>query len=167
MISGSISRLLSLFKSPDTLKRLLITLGAIAIYRIGLQIPIPGINIDLIALPERFHGTFTLFSLGIGSYLNGSVVVLLLSAVISPLRRLRDGSPKDNRRFDLFIYLAAVLLSIQQARGLAILLESTSRDVQPLASTPLGLELSCVLFFTAGTMLLVWMANVVTEKGIL
>ena len=157
---------MSILKSPDMQTRLLYTLGAIALYRIGREIPLPGVDMKLISDVMRPHTSLTLFSLGIYPYLSGAFLVLLLSAAVPSLRRLRDGSTEDNRRFDMFIYLAAALITVFQAWGLTARLNVMSMGDQPLAVTGLSFEIIGVVFIAAGTMLLVWIADLITQRGI-
>ncbi len=170
-------------------RKILITLGGIAAFRMGSYIPIPGI--DPAALHEVFAGAdrtvfggsylavspkvggafsrVTVFSLGIMPYISGSVVILLLSGVIPYLRRLREGTVEQNGKFDLLTYGMTALICTMQALGIASFLESLR---SPLSGMSIVIDpgwsfrLLVVLTVTSGTMLLVWIANQITVKGL-
>jgi preprotein translocase subunit SecY len=149
--------------------KVLFTLGAISIYRIGLYIPIPGVNThavsELLATTGHHSGS-TLFSQGIMPYVLGATIILLLSAVIPPLRRLRDGDEMQHQKFDRIIYLTVFLWSVFQAWGSYNHIEGIYIAGQYLADKDLGSQLLYVVTLSTSTMILVWIADRITQKGL-
>jgi preprotein translocase subunit SecY len=149
--------------------KILIMLAAIVVYRIGLQIHIPGVNTELLSEWMKSVGHYPvhrLFSQGIFPYLIGSACILLLSAILPPLRRLRDGNPMQQRRFDFFIYVAALVWSIQQAWGSYEQLKRVSFAGQSIVSGGMESQVTYIAMAAAGTMLLIWVADKIIETGL-
>jgi preprotein translocase subunit SecY len=167
---GIAGQVLAFFETSSPLRnKILFTLAAIAVYRIGLQIPIPGVNTELLSAWMKAHGRYPLhglFSQGITPYLFGSYFVLLLSALVPPLRRLREGNPGQHHQFDFFIYVAALAWSVTQAWGSYLRLEGINVMGHSIVTGGLGSQVAYIATAAAGTMLLVWIADKITEKGL-
>jgi preprotein translocase subunit SecY len=147
-------------------RRLLFTLGAVAIYRLGLHVPLPGVNHEVLETSRA-----SVFSLGVGPYIQASVVVLLLSGFIPYFRRLRDGPPDANLGFDRWIYGVTVPVTLIQGWSLALYLEALQGSAGPSASLILAnpgfaFRIQILLAVTAGVMLLTWLADQITERGV-
>ena len=168
------------FRSKQVKRKIFITLAGVAIYKMGTHIPLPGLNFDLLRfmfvdfgfasnlLTQRAFSHMTVFSLGISPYISATIIVLLLSGLIPHLRRLRDGNREQNNRFDRLIYPITALISAGQAWGIVIFLESmSSRSGQSIVNSP-GWGFRCIVVVTlvSGTMMLVWLAHLITRKGI-
>jgi preprotein translocase subunit SecY len=168
------------FRSKQVKKRIVFTLAAVTIYKIGTHIPLPGLNLDLLRfmfvdlgsashpLTQRAFSHMTVFSLGISPYISATIIVLLLSVLIPHLRRLRDGNREQNNKFDRLIYPITALISAGQAWGIAIFIEGLgSSSGQTIVNNP-GWGFRCIVVVTlvSGTMMLVWLAHLITEKGI-
>jgi preprotein translocase subunit SecY len=116
-------------------------------------------------LSQESPAALTLFSQGITPYLWGSAIVLLLSALLQPLKELRNGTAQQNHRFDFIIYFATALVSVGQAWGSVARLESMGL-VDQLGQHLFSPSLLPIVISTAGTLLLVWIADNITQKGI-
>jgi preprotein translocase subunit SecY len=159
---------------------LLFTVAAVVVYRLGLHVPVPGVDanrlLDSFSFPAStlFHAygralsTATIFSLGITPYLTGSVLVLMLSGLISPLRRLRDGPPEANARFDRLIYASMVVIALVQSLGTATVFETLrTPDGLPVLADPAWVSKALiVLSMTTGAIILAWLADQISRKGI-
>ena len=150
-------------------RKILITLAGIVIYRLGMYIPVPGINIGL--FKDFFYGnrallTHSIFSLGIRPYIIASILVIPLGGVIPCLKRLRDGPVEQRYQFDMIVYIATIIISVLQAERAAEVLSSIDILGRPLINSGWGSHLIYVLSLTSSTMLLVWIADQITKRGI-
>lgn len=168
----------NVFRVPDLRKRVLITLGFLAIYRVGAVIPVPGI--DPLKLEEFFRqmqgtlfgiidlftgGAFqrmTIFALGVMPYITASIVLQLLTVIVPRLEALSKEGELGRRKITEYTRYLTVLLSMIQSFGIAITVEGFN-----LVQTPgLGFRTLTVITLTAGTIFLMWLGEQITEKGI-
>lgn len=154
---------------PELWRRVGVTLGALAIYRLGAHIPLPGI--DLQALQEVFDitgsaaGRMSILAVGIMPYISASITLLLLSAVWQRIRRRQV----DDHGLDRYARMGAVVLAALQALAIAVGLETAGPVLGgiSLVSDPGPLfELSTVVTLTAGTIFTMWLADEITRRGI-
>lgn len=125
--------------------RLLFTLAAVAIYEAGAHIPLP-----------RAVSPVSIFRLGIVPYFTASYVVLLLSGIIPYLRRLRDGPAAANATLDRIIYGATAVIAFFQGWGLSLLVSDMGAGSRAVTATLLA----------AGAILLAWLADQVSRRGL-
>src|SRR5512141_1151157 len=134
-----LEKLSNVFRVPDLRKRILFTLGLLAVYRLGGHIPTPGINADLLAqFFEQNRGTFlgfvdmfsggqlrrlTIFALGIMPYITSSIILQLLTVVYEPLARLQKEGELGRKKITQWTRYLTVILSALQSLGIAITLE--------------------------------------------
>ena len=181
MIGGGFT---NIFKIPELKKRILITLGLLIVYRIGVQVPTPGI--DPVALASFFAkakegllGLFNMFSggalerlsvfaLGIMPYISASIILQLLTVTIPHLERLSKEGEAGRKKITQYTRYGTVVLSIIQGFGIAIGLERmTSPGGAPIVIDPgWGFRLMTVLTLTAGTAFIMWLGEQITERGI-
>jgi len=181
MIGGGLQ---NIFKIPELKKRILLTLGLLIVYRIGVQVPTPGI--DAIALASFFEkakegllGLFNLFSggalerlsvfaLGIMPYISASIILQLLTVTIPHLERLSKEGEAGRKKITQYTRYGTVILSIIQGFGIAVGLESmTSPGGAPIVINPgWGFRLMTVITLTAGTAFIMWLGEQITERGI-
>src|SRR5262245_2726299 len=155
----------------DLWRRLLFTLGALFVYRVGMQLPIPGL--DVLAAHEFFAGRpgmvglfdlltggamsrLSIFALGITPYISAFVIIQLASAIAPRLRRLGDEGPAGRRALNQYARILTVVLAVMQATGMAFGLESVSGLVA--APGPL-FEVMTVLTLVTGAIFLMWLAE--------
>jgi preprotein translocase subunit SecY len=179
-----LSAILNAFRVPDLRKKILFTLAIIALYRLGAFVPVPGIPVD--ALTEVFRATdensmlvfmnlfsgnalsnFSVLSLGIMPYITASIIMQLMQGVIPALQRwAREGQAGQKKITQITRYLTLVLGFIN-AIGYLFLFQSTQYGIV-LPPDPPPLLTSAVIVFTlvAGTALIMWMGELITQRGV-
>lgn len=182
MIKG----LTDIVEVPDLRKRVLITLGAIAIYRVGAAIPIPGINGEALAsifnaqrggilgFLNIFSGgalaRFSIFSMGVMPYINASIIMSLLQGahVMPYLDRLYKEGELGRRKLNSITRYLTLFLAAFQSFGLTIAITKMPTPGNlPVVSNPTsGFYMITVLTLTAGTIFIMWLGEQVTEIGI-
>jgi preprotein translocase subunit SecY len=181
-----IDSLKNIFAVSDLRKRVLFTLGLLAVYRIGSKIPTPGINPEALAqlmqsaattgvfgLYDMFSGQnlsqMTIFALGIMPYISASIILQLLTVVWPYLERLSKEGELGRRKITQYTRYGTIGLSVVQAMGIAIFLERNT-DIAgglPLVySTGWGFRLMTVLTLTTGSAFVMWLGEQITERGI-
>src|SRR4026209_1482659 len=175
----------NIFAVADLRKRVLFTLGLLAVYRVGGHSPTPGINPEaraalvdqakntMFGLYDMFSGKnlsqMTIFALGIMPYISSSISLQLLTVVWPFLERLSKEGELGRRKITQYTRYGTILLSVVQALGIAIWLE---RQTQVAGGLPLvynpgwGFRLLTVLTLTTGTTLIMWLGEQITERGI-
>jgi len=175
----------NLARLPELKKKLIWTFVLLAVYRLGIHIPVPGV--DSHALTEFFNsasntlfGLFDMFSggglkklsifaLGIMPYISASIILQLLSVVSPELKRLsKDDGAEGRKKITQYTRYGTVLITCVQGLGVAVGLESMSSPTG--ASLVLfsgwGFRLVTMITLTAGTVFLMWLGEQMTEKGI-
>ena len=175
----------NIFAVADLRKRVLFTLGLLAVYRIGSKIPTPGINPDALrelmqnassgvfGLYDMFSGQnlsqMTIFALGIMPYISASIILQLLTVVWPYLERLSKEGELGRRKITQYTRYGTIGLAIVQAMGIAIFLERNT-DIAgglPLVyNTGWGFRMMTVLTLTTGTAFVMWLGEQITERGI-
>ena len=171
-------------KIPELRKRIMYTLGLLAIYRVGVFIMVPGVDRERMieymqSASTGFLGMFNMFSggaieqlsifaLGIMPYISASIILQLLTVVIPPLERLNKEGEQGRKKINQYTRYGTVLLSVVQGLGIAYWLESlNSGDAQGVvATTGWGFRFLAVLTLTTGTCFLMWLGERITERGI-
>jgi preprotein translocase subunit SecY len=175
----------NIFSVPDLRKRVLFTLGLLAVYRIGNHIPTPGVNTEALAiLAEQARNTMfglydmfsggslskvTVFALGIMPYISASIILQLLTVVWPYLERLSKEGDLGRRKITQYTRYGTILLSVVQSLGIAYYLESQTGVAGglPLVYEPgWGFRIMTVLTLTTGTAFIMWLGEQITERGI-
>jgi preprotein translocase subunit SecY len=174
----------NIFKIPELKKRVLFSLGMLAVYRIGCFIPTPGI--DRIALASFFKqaqgtllGLFDMFSggalerlsvfaLGIMPYISSSIIFQLLTVVVPAIEKLSKEGESGRKKIIQYTRYGTMVLSVVQGLGIAIGLESMRGPAGELVVPSPGwsFRLMTVLTLTAGTAFIMWLGEQMSEKGI-
>lgn len=174
----------NIFKIPELKKRVLFSLGMLAVYRIGCHIPTPGI--DRIALSHFFkqsQGTLlglfdmfsggalerlTVFALGIMPYISSSIIFQLLTVVVPAIEKMSKEGEAGRKKIIQYTRYGTVVLSIIQGMGVAVGLESMRGPAGELVvPTPgWGFRVITVITLTAGTAFVMWLGEQMSEKGI-
>ncbi len=176
----------NLFKIPELKRRILFTLLVLVVERIGTHIPVPGINSQaLIAFMEQSSGggildlydlfaggafsRATIFALGIMPYISASIIIQLLGAVTPYFQRLQKEGEEGRKKITQYTRYGTVLIAAMQAVGVSIFLE----NIQPLGNGMVvvpdpgwGFRILTVLTLTAGTILIMWFGEQITERGV-
>ncbi|MBU1181440.1 MAG: preprotein translocase subunit SecY [Pseudomonadota bacterium] len=174
----------NIFKIPELKKRVLMTLAFLIVYRIGVHVPVPGIDSialasffakakgTLLGLFDMFSGgafeKLSVFALGIMPYISASIILQLLTVVIPHLERLSKEGEQGRKKITQYTRYGTVVLSIIQGFGISVGLESmTSPGGAPVVIYP-GWEfrLMTVITLTAGTAFIMWIGEQITERGI-
>ncbi|MEK6777807.1 MAG: preprotein translocase subunit SecY [bacterium] len=174
----------NIFKVPELKRRILFTLGFLAIYRIGCHVPIPGI--DPKALSEFFQSQeggilgfvsmfsggalsrMTVFALGIMPYISASIILQLLTSVVPSLEQLAKEGAAGRKKITQYTRYGTIVLSIVQGAGIAVGLQgTTSPGGAPIVINPGPAYLVfTVITLVAGTAFIMWLGEQITEKGI-
>jgi preprotein translocase subunit SecY len=174
----------NIWEIPDLRKRVLFTLGLLAVYRIGNHIPTPGINAQALidffeqnrsnwfGLVDMFSGgnlaKVTVFALGIMPYISSSIILQLLTVVWPYLEKLSKEGELGRRKITQYTRYGTVLLSVVQSLGIAVYLErlTISQSFRIVESPGLGFKFMTVLTLTTGTAFIMWLGEQITERGV-
>src|ERR1035438_2079278 len=173
------NKLANIFRVPDLRKRVLFTLGLLAVYRIGGHIPTPGINGDRLAqffeqnrgsglgLVDLFSGgnlrRLTIFALGIMPYITASIILQLLTVVYEPLAKLQKEGEMGRKKITMWTRYLTVVLSAVQPFGIAISLQKAGDFVNNPGP---AFILMTMLTLTTGSAFIMWLGEQITERGI-
>ena len=176
------------FKVKEIRVKIYFTLLLLLVYRLGCYIPVPGIGTELISqetvnslsylniMNMMTGGSLqmgTLFAMGIGPYINSSIIIQLLSVAIPALERLSKQGEEGRKKISQYTRYLTILLAIIQAVG--ILLNYNVNLVASDNSTPLSQMLFgqlwlayivVIIFFTAGTVVTMWIGERITDYGV-
>ncbi|HMH00709.1 MAG TPA: preprotein translocase subunit SecY [Terriglobales bacterium] len=172
-------KLANIFRIPDLRKRILFTLGLLAVYRLGGHIPTPGVNADkLQQFFEQNRGTFlgfvdlfsggqlrrlTIFALGIMPYITASIILQLLTVVYEPLAKLQKEGELGRKKITQWTRYLTVILSAIQSFGIAFSLQKTGDFV---VNPGPGFILMTMLTLTTGSAFIMWLGEQITERGV-
>ena len=163
-------------KSPDVRKKLLFTAGIFIIFRIFAHIPVAGVNLaqlkalfaqnQFLSLLDIFSGgtlaNFSVMGLGLNPYINASIILQLLTMVFPKLEELSKEGESGRQKINQYTRFLTVPLAVLQAFGMYTLLRNQGII---LNLSPLNI-ISFLVTMTAGTMLLVWFGELITERGV-
>lgn len=178
------STLQNIFAIPELRRRILFTLGMLAVYRIGCHVPTPGIDAQVLA--KFFEGTegtllglvsaFTggalqqmaVFALGIMPYISSSIIMQLLTVVFEPVEKLSKEGEQGRKKITQYTRYGTIVLAIIQGTGIATGLQSMVGPAgEPVVQNPgIGFILMTVITLTAGTAFIMWLGEQITERGI-
>ena len=174
----------NIFKIPELKKRILITLGLLAVYRFGAHIPTPGVNAQVLTqifdsaqgtvlgMVDLFTGgalkRLTVFALGIMPYISASIILQLLTVVVPYLERLAKEGEQGRKKITQYTRYGTVVLSAIQALGIGIGLEKMQGPAgAPVVPMPgWAFRLTTLITLTAGTAFIMWLGEQITERGI-
>ncbi len=172
-------KLANMFRIPDLRKRILFTLGLLAVYRLGGHIPTPGINADkLQQFFESQRGSFlgfvdlfsggqlrrlTIFALGIMPYITASIILQLLTVVYEPLAKLQKEGELGRKKITQWTRYLTVVLSAIQSFGIAISLQKQGDFV---INPGVFFVLMTMLTLTTGSAFIMWLGEQITERGV-
>src|SRR5918997_3615198 len=167
----------NMFSVPDLRKRILFTLGLLAVYRLGAHITAPGVDREqlkqvwsevgstLLGVLDLFSGgnfkTISVFALGVTPYITASIILQLMTTVFPQLKKLQEEGEAGRQKISQYTrYLTVVLCSFQTfivARWLQ------ANDVLPDGGWYVA---STVLTLTTGTVFVMWLGEQITERGV-
>lgn len=181
MANGEVS------KNSELTRRILFTLAMLAIYRVGVHVPTPGVDgsavfsffqaqsAGIFGLFNTFTGgalsQFSIFALGIMPYISASIIFQLLTSAIPYLESLKKEGEAGRRKINQYTRYATVVLCVVQGYAISSwLMNSPSQDGRPLVLSAtvgfLPFQLMTVLTLTAGSCFIMWLGEQITERGI-
>jgi preprotein translocase subunit SecY len=174
----------NIFSIPDLRKRVIFTLLILAVYRIGAQIPNPGISADALAefwqtqkgtifgFIDLFSGRnmsrMTIFALGIMPYISASIILQLLQVVWPYLERLSKEGELGRKKITQYTRYGTIFICVIQSFAISMLLEGLrTPGGAPIVPNPgLGFKFLTVLTLTTGTVFIMWLGEQISERGI-
>ena len=170
-----------IFSNNALRKKILITIGLILVYKLVSHIPVPGANLDFLksifdqagggslgALSALTGGGFDNFSIvlmGLSPYINASIIIQLLGVIIPKLEAIRKDGKRGYEQINKYTRWLTLPLAFVQSYGMIVLLNAMSGNVGGSVVEP-SMILPAMITTTAGTLFLMWLGEVITEKGI-
>jgi preprotein translocase subunit SecY len=180
-----IATILGAFRVRDIRGKILFTAVILALYRLGTHIPAPGVNSSAVnAIQQNFGGNsilgllnlfsggglgrIALFALGIMPYITASIILQLLTVVVPSLEKLSKEGEVGQARITQYTRYLTVGLAFAQSIGYVFLFKSfqTQAGVTLISNFTLAKVFLIVVSLTAGTVLLMWMGELITQRGI-
>jgi len=180
-----ISTILGAFRVREIRGKILFTAAILALYRLGTHIPAPGVNSSAVnAIQQNFGGNsilgllnlfsggglgrIALFALGIMPYITASIILQLLTVVVPSLEKLSKEGEVGQARITQYTRYLTVGLAFAQSIGYVFLFKSfqSQAGVTLISNFTLGKVFLIVVSLTAGTVLLMWMGELITQRGI-
>ena len=154
-------------RNPDFLRRAGVTLAAVAVYRIGSWVPLPGVDISLLLTPETVHNTaiprLSIVALGVVPFLSALILVEVAMIAVPPLRAWSTARAERRAQIDGWVFVVALAIAAYQANSIAVALEA----IRGLVSSPgLAFRAGVVTSLVAGSAFLLWLASLITRRGI-
>ena len=174
-------------KNSDLSRRILFTLGMLAVYRIGVHVPTPGVDSaavvgffqsqssGIFGLFNTFTGgalsQFSIFALGIMPYISASIIFSLLTSAIPYLETLKKEGEHGRRKINQYTRYATIVLAIIQGFGISSFLQGSqfggkSLVIAPVVGGFVPFKLMTIITLTAGTCFIMWLGEQITERGI-
>ena len=169
----------ALAKADELKKRLLFTLGALIIYRLGTYVPLPGINpgalsdvfsqqsSGILGMFDMFSGgalgRMTIFALNIMPYITASIIMQLMTAIVPTLEALKKDGESGRKQINQYTRYGTVLLATVQGYGIAVGLEGAEGVVVDPGAF---FRASAVITLVGGTVFLMWLGEQITERGV-
>ncbi|MGI8729109.1 MAG: preprotein translocase subunit SecY [Solirubrobacteraceae bacterium] len=180
-----LARILTSFKVADIRKKLAFTLALLALYRLGAHIPVPGVNVEAVrAVQDSFSGSsilgflnlfsggglsrIAIFALGIMPYITASIILQLLTVVVPSLEKLQKEGEVGQQRITQYTRYLTVGLAFGQSIGYVFLFRSfTASAGQPIIDNFTAARVfMIVVSLTAGCIMIMWMGELITQRGI-
>lgn len=176
--------LTNIFRVQELRDRILYTVMAILVYRVGSHIPTPGIDPTalleflssaqggggLLTIMDLFSGgalfRFSILALGIMPYISASIIMQLLGVVIPALERMQKEGESGRKKINQYVRYLALVLCIIQSAAMASWIQSINEGAMIYMNPGLGFVLIVVATATAGTMFLMWLGDQITERGL-
>ncbi|OLD52851.1 MAG: preprotein translocase subunit SecY [Chloroflexi bacterium 13_1_40CM_2_70_6] len=171
--------LIDAFRTPDLRNKILFTLGMLVVFRFLAHVPLPGVNQDqlqalmqnnqLLNLLDLFSGgglaRFSVVALGVNPYINASIIMTLLQQTIPALEHLAKEGEYGRNKINQYTRVLTVPLALLQGIGVAVFMQR-SGVLNAFGPGDLGLTLSILGSLTAGTLILMWLGELISERGI-
>jgi len=162
---------------PDLRRKILFTLGILVVFRFLAHVPLPGVNIEalqeffarniLFGMIDLFSGgamtSFSVAALGVYPYITASIIMQLLVPVIPRLQALSQEGELGQQKINRITHFITIPLAALQGYAMIAVLRSQDITIEPLGSLTIA---SIIITMVAGTMFLVWLGELITERGI-
>lgn len=183
----NLGTLRQVYRSPDLRRRVLTVLGLLVIFRFLAHVPVPVPNNQalssflntifnsnkVLGFADVFSGgalaNFSIIMMGVGPYINASIIIQLLTQVIPHLENLQKEGEMGRRKLNQYTRILTLPLALLQSFGMVLLIQQTSERVAStdlIGHPNLFQWLVMISTITAGTILLMWIGEIITEKGI-
>src|SRR5579885_349700 len=174
----------NIFRIPDLRKRILFTLGVLAVYRLGAFLPTPGVNTDVLTqlfqqnqgsvlgLIDLFSGgnfrRLTIFALGIMPYITAAIILELMTVAWPYLAQLQKEGALGRKKITEYTRYLTIVLSVLQSLSIAFTLQhQAGPNGQALVYRPgLAFTLMTVLTLTTGSTFIMWLGERITDRGV-
>ena len=177
----------NVFRIPELRKRVLFTLGIVMVYRLGGHVPTPGIDPRVLAdffsqnanslfgLYDMFVGgafkRVAVFGLGIMPYISASIILQLMGSVFPYIHKLQREGAEGRKKITQYTRYGTVLLSIIQAVGISVFLQSIvspTTGMHAVSPALQGIRFTAItaISLTTGTILIMWLGEQITNRGI-
>lgn len=166
-------------------KKIIFTLLMVAVYKLLSSIPVPGVNIELLGSYQKqlaensqlsFFGAlmggglehFSIILMGLAPYINATIIIQLLGVIVPSLESLKKEGEQGQKKLNNYTRYLTVPLALAQSYGMILLLNTMFGSGAPIINTSdfMGTVLPAMLFITAGTMILLWLGDLITESGV-
>lgn len=168
-----------IWKIKDVRKNILIVCGLLAIYRLVVHIPVPGVNIDnlrdflsgqqIFQLLDVFSGgtvkNFSLIMLGVAPYITSSIIFQLLTMIVPKLEEMQKEGESGQAKINMYTRWLTVPLAFLQSYAMIRFLAGSSNDILPADLGGMGM-LTIMFSITGGTMFLVWIGELISERKV-
>src|ERR671918_521189 len=179
-----LATILNAFRVPEIQRKLAFTAAMLLLYRLGAYIPAPGVDIDTVEqIEQNFQGSnilgflnlfsggslsrLSLFALGIMPYITASIILQLLTVVVPALEKLQKEGEVGQQKITQYTRYLTVVLAFAQSLGYVFLFTSASFGGQSLLGDRTFAKVFLVVItLTAGCTLLMWMGELITQRGI-
>ena len=180
-----IATIANAFSVPEIRRKILFTAAILALYRLGAFIPVPGVNVDAVEnVGDSFSGSnilgflnlfsggglqnFAIFSLGIMPYITASIILQLLTVAVPSLEKLQKEGEVGQQKITQYTRYLTVALAAAQSIGFVFLFRTIGRQSGEsiVGTLTFGKLFLIVVTLTAGTTLLMWMGELITQRGI-
>lgn len=173
-----VEKLVRVFKDKELRKKILFVLGLLIVFRLAAHIPIPGIDLvalknffadnEILGLLNIFSGgglsNFSIVALGIGPYITASIIFQLLAMIVPRLEEIMKEGESGQKRINQYTRLLTVPLALLQGYSMIKLLQQSPRSIIPDFTT--ANYLITIIILTAGTIFLMWLGELISEKKI-
>lgn len=182
-----ISNLKKVWATEHIRKKIIFTVIMIAVYQLLANVPVPGVNVALLEAYTSqlrantqlaFFGSvmggglehFSIILMGLAPYINATIIIQLLAVIVPSLEALKKEGEQGQKKLNNYTRYLTVPLALAQSYGMIYLLNTvigTGSGVPIIDTTNFwGIVFPAMLFITAGTMILLWLGDLITESGI-
>jgi preprotein translocase subunit SecY len=172
-----IQAMMDVLTLPDLRRKILFTIGILVVFRFIAHVPLPGVDIAalqeyfgqnlLFGMLDLFSGgamtSFSMAAMGVYPYITASIIMQLLTPVIPSLQALSQEGELGTQKINRITHVLTIPLAALSGYGMLSVLRAREVTIEPLGSLTIA---SIVITMVAGTMFLVWLGELITERGI-